>query len=70
VDFETNTNKWKEIYDSLEPHLATFPDPWDKHLNYFQKCLIIRLLRYDKIIPAVQYFVASKIIIIITNHEW
>ncbi|XP_026815944.1 dynein heavy chain 7, axonemal-like [Rhopalosiphum maidis] len=60
VNFETNTSKWKEIYDSLEPHLETFPDPWDKHLNYFQKCLILRLLRYDKIIPAIQHFVANE----------
>jgi len=58
-----------ERNDSFEPHLATFPDPWDdKHLNYFQKCLILRLLRYDKIIPAIQYFVAASKFINIISH--
>lgn len=60
TDFETNSNSWKEIYDSSEPHLANFPSPWNEHLNYFQKCLVIRILRYDKIIPAIQYFITSK----------
>lgn len=62
TDFETNSNKWKEIYDSSKPHLAIFPDPWDERLNYFQKCLVLRLLRYDKIIPAIRHFVACKYI--------
>lgn len=69
ADFESNTNKWKDIYDSLEPHLATFPDPWDKKLNYFQKCLILRLLRYDKIIPAIQHFVSCKFIYTIAYND-
>ncbi|VVC27190.1 Hypothetical protein CINCED_3A023641 [Cinara cedri] len=60
MDFESNTNAWKVIYDSLEPHLTPFPDPWDKHLNYFQKCLVLRLLRYDKILPSIQHFIAYE----------
>lgn len=60
ADFETNTEEWKKLYDSLEPHLATFPDPWDKHLDYFQKCLVLRVIRYDKIIPAIRHFIARK----------
>jgi len=60
ADFETNTGDWKEMYDSLEPHLATFPQPWDTRLSYFQKCLVLRVLRYDKIVPAVQRFVSRK----------
>lgn len=58
--FETNSNSWKEIYDSSEPHLTIFPNPWNENLNYFQKCLIIRLLCYDKIIPAIQYFITGN----------
>lgn len=66
ANFESNANAWKDVYDSSEPHLATFPDPWDKHLNYFQKCLVIRLLRFDKMLPAIQRFV-SRMFINISN---
>ncbi|XP_050432703.1 dynein axonemal heavy chain 7-like isoform X2 [Adelges cooleyi] len=59
-DFERNEEKWKEIYDLPEPHLAEFPEPWESQLSYFQKCIILRIIRYDKIVPAVQYFIANK----------
>lgn len=60
ADFQSNINEWKKVYDSLEPHLETFPAPWNENLNYFRKCLVLRLLRYDKIIPALQHFVARE----------
>lgn len=60
ADFEINEDKWKHIYDSPLPHLINFPDPWNKDLNYFQKCIILRIIRYDKILHAVQYFITSK----------
>lgn len=59
IDLENNEDEWKEIYDSPTPHLAELPAPWNTKLNFFQKCLLIRIIRYDKILPAVQYFIAS-----------
>lgn len=69
ADFEANTDEWKKLYDSLEPHLANFPDPWDKHLDYFQKCLVLRVIRYDKIIPAIRHFISRKFHYLITAHH-
>jgi len=59
VDFENNEDKWKQIYDSPEPHLMDFPEPWNKDLSYFQKCIVLRIIRYDKLLPAIQYFISS-----------
>ncbi|XP_026811506.1 dynein heavy chain 7, axonemal-like [Rhopalosiphum maidis] len=63
ADFENNEDKWKQIYDSTEPHLINFPEPWNTDLNYFQKCIILRIIRYDKILPAIQYFISNKSIL-------
>ncbi|VVC38387.1 Dynein heavy chain, domain-2,Dynein heavy chain domain,Dynein heavy chain, P-loop containing D4 domain,P- [Cinara cedri] len=63
VDLENNESEWKEIYDSPTPYFTAFPEPWDKKLNYFQKCLLIRIIRYDKILPAVKHFIANESIL-------
>lgn len=55
--FEHNTRAWKEIFDSVDPHLHKYPVPWETKLNTFQKIIILRCLRYDKVIPAIQNLV-------------
>ncbi|KAG7268093.1 LOW QUALITY PROTEIN: hypothetical protein CRUP_011869 [Coryphaenoides rupestris] len=50
-------DQWKEVYDSPAP----FPGEWEARLGQFQKMLVIRCLRPDKIVPAVQDFVADSL---------
>ncbi|XP_039700233.1 dynein axonemal heavy chain 7 [Pteropus medius] len=52
---------WKKVYDSLEPHHEEFPDIWEDKVNAFQRMLIIRCLRPDKIIPMLQEFIINKL---------
>ncbi|KAM6178382.1 dynein axonemal heavy chain 7 [Rhynchocyon petersi] len=52
---------WKKVYDSLEPHHEEFPDVWEEKANDFQRMLILRCLRPDKIIPMVQEFISNKL---------
>ncbi|XP_004674896.1 PREDICTED: dynein heavy chain 7, axonemal [Condylura cristata] len=52
---------WKKVYDSLEPHHEVFPDDWEDKANDFQRMLIIRCLRPDKIIPMLQEFITNKL---------
>ncbi|CAG2057340.1 unnamed protein product, partial [Timema podura] len=52
---ENNGDKWKSVFDSLEPHMCAMPEPWHTHLSQFQKMLVLRCLRSDKIVPSVQY---------------
>lgn len=47
--FRKKLASWQGFYDLVEPHLAPLPDPWDVKLSNFQKLLIIRVLRSDKV---------------------
>lgn len=59
--FKMENESWKKIYDSLQPHMETLPGEWEHQLGEFQKMLILRCLRPDKIIPAIQNFVTLKL---------
>ncbi|KAJ8668953.1 hypothetical protein QAD02_000212 [Eretmocerus hayati] len=58
--FEGKLDEWKTIYDSKEPHAATFPEPYD-NVTLFERILILRCFRPDRIVPAVQDFVGSEL---------
>ncbi|RMX38335.1 hypothetical protein pdam_00005508 [Pocillopora damicornis] len=59
--FVGNTHEWRKIYDSKEPHRAPFPAPWSEQLTDFQKMMVIRCLRPDKVVPLVTNFVEDKL---------
>ncbi|NXN32332.1 DYH3 protein, partial [Nycticryphes semicollaris] len=54
-----NFSKWKVIYDSVRPHEEAFPDAWNKLMG-LDRMVILRCLRPDKIIPAVQEFIVAN----------
>ncbi|XP_076618005.1 dynein axonemal heavy chain 7 isoform X2 [Colletes latitarsis] len=58
--FASNTEQWRKLFDSKEPQNATIPSPFDT-LNLFEKMLILRCIRPDKIVPAVQQFVQAEL---------
>lgn len=53
--------KFKTIYDSTTPHQCKLPGDWDEKLNLFQKMIVLKAIRPDKINAAVSDFVAAKI---------
>ncbi|GBP22697.1 Dynein heavy chain 12, axonemal [Eumeta japonica] len=55
--FEKNLKKWKDVYDDLQPQNKSFPDGWDKKLTSFQRLLVVRVLRSDKLTIAISEFV-------------
>ncbi|KAG8439501.1 hypothetical protein GDO86_005633 [Hymenochirus boettgeri] len=58
--FCQNLAEWKNIYDSPLPNEMELPYPWEDLLNSFQKLLVLRCIRPDKVIPAVQQFITEK----------
>jgi dynein heavy chain len=60
--FSANTDKWKkQLFDSKDPQLATFPDPYNDSINQFQKMVIIRCICPDKITMTVTEFVKRNL---------
>lgn len=59
-DFKMQIADWKLIYDSSEPHKCKLPTGWDQRLNSFQKVIIMRIMRPDKLTPAIMDFVKGR----------
>jgi dynein heavy chain, axonemal len=59
-DMKTYIDKWESIYNSMEPYKEILPSTWEKSLNSFQKLLVMRVIRPDKLVPAVMEFVKEK----------
>lgn len=45
--------EWKKVYDLLNPQDAEFPQPYAE-LHGLLRLIIIRCIRPDKVVPAVQ----------------
>lgn len=59
-DFVQNLSKWQAVYDDMEPHNRALPGVWDTKLTQFQKLLIVRVLRPDKLTIAISDFVEKQ----------
>lgn len=59
-DLAANINNWEILYNSNEPTKQKLPGKWDSTLDSFQKLLIVRIIRPDKLVPAVLQFVEEK----------
>ncbi|KAJ1562895.1 Dynein heavy chain 7, axonemal, partial [Nowakowskiella sp. JEL0078] len=59
-DFKALFGEWKDVYDSTEPHKEKYPGGWDERLSSFQKLIVLKLIRADKLVPGVMDFVKLK----------
>ena len=50
--FTEQLGGWKSYYDDKEPHKAAIPAPWGEKLTDFQKMIVLRCLRPDKVSTA------------------
>nr|XP_033342927.1 dynein heavy chain 12, axonemal isoform X1 [Megalopta genalis]XP_033342928.1 dynein heavy chain 12, axonemal isoform X2 [Megalopta genalis] len=55
--FLRNGNEWKHYYDLTNPENASMPEPWEKTLTQFQKLIVVRMIRTDKVTIMIQRFV-------------
>lgn len=59
-DFVKDITKWQAVYDDMEPHHRELPGVWNHKLTQFQKLLIVRVLRPDKLTTAISDFVEKQ----------
>ncbi|KAJ1555349.1 Dynein heavy chain 7, axonemal [Nowakowskiella sp. JEL0078] len=52
--------EWKTVFETPSPYEAAFPGRWNS-LNEFQKLLMVRTLRSEKIVPSIMEFVKMKL---------
>ena len=60
ADVKENIEQWERIYNSSEPYTQSLPGSWDQRLNSFQKLIVMRIIRPDKLVPGVMEFVRTK----------
>ncbi|KAH6601980.1 hypothetical protein BASA61_001578 [Batrachochytrium salamandrivorans] len=58
-DFSNYLPQWEGFYNSLEPYCVDVPGNWGGSLGAFQKLIVMRIIRPDKLVPAVMDFVHS-----------
>jgi dynein heavy chain, axonemal len=59
--FIENHKAFQTIFDSKEPHREPIPGVWDEKLNKFQKMIVLKAIRPDKICFAVQDFIIHNL---------
>ncbi|XP_069141245.1 dynein axonemal heavy chain 3-like isoform X4 [Argopecten irradians] len=58
--FKQKLPLWKELYDSTTPQTEPIPKPWCDNLTHLEQLIMLRCLRPDKMVPAVQMFIVEK----------
>uniref|UniRef100_A0A2A4JQR8 Dynein axonemal heavy chain 7 n=1 Tax=Heliothis virescens TaxID=7102 RepID=A0A2A4JQR8_HELVI len=57
--FLQNVPVWEAYCDTPDPQDQPLPDPWGKKLDSFEKMMVMRCMRLDMMVPAVQNYVAE-----------
>ena len=60
-EFRQNIEAFKEMNASSSPDSFEYPKELGAKMNSFQKMIILRCLRPDKVVPAMQAFVVEKL---------
>lgn len=53
--------EWRDFFSSMEENKLTIPFPWDGKTNRFEKLIIIKILRPDRLNEAIKLFVATEL---------
>ncbi|XP_052779096.1 dynein axonemal heavy chain 3-like isoform X2 [Mya arenaria] len=58
--FKENISSWKKLYDSPSPQTQPLPEPWESRLTKLQRLIVLRCLRPDKMVSAVQTYIQEE----------
>ena len=59
-EFHKNLKEWKVIYDDFKPEEMPLPGIWDLKLTSFEKLLLLRALRPDKLSAGISTFIERE----------
>lgn len=59
--FMSNVDKYRHIFDSDKPHEESLPEPWNDKLDNFQKLIVLKAIRLDKVLPGIENWICNKI---------
>ncbi|KAK7874036.1 hypothetical protein R5R35_004587 [Gryllus longicercus] len=51
---------WEAFAEGTEPHLTPLPAPWGARLSSFERMLVLRVMRPDKLVSSVRLFVEEQ----------
>lgn len=57
----TNEQKWRDWLMGAMPHRTPLPAPWHEQLNSFQRMLVLKCLKEEKVLFAVKDYVVEQI---------
>jgi len=60
-DLELATDAWREWLDTERPEESPLPGEWEKRCSAFQKILLLRALRSDRVTTAVAVFIEERL---------
>lgn len=57
ASFQARASVWKHISASARPHTEQLPGEWNEKLSTYQRLLVLRTLRPDKLVPGIVDYV-------------
>ncbi|KAK3096562.1 hypothetical protein FSP39_001310 [Pinctada imbricata] len=60
-EFKNFADGFKKIFDSSDPHREDLPGKWNTEIDDFQKLIVLKCIRPDKVTNAMQDYVANNI---------
>ena len=59
-DFATHIDVWKEVWESSDPNAMVWPGEWQGKLTLLQRVVVLRILRPDKLVPAIENLISKE----------
>jgi len=60
-NFTQNVNDWKAVWESSNPESMPWPGDIKSKLSVFQQIIVLRILRPDKVVPAIEKMITEEL---------
>lgn len=60
-DITQSSSQWRNLFQSLEPHNEIIPGKWSTILSSFQRLLLIKIIREEKLVFACEAFIRLQL---------